>query len=221
MLKKRKRQMKKLIFKLAVFCGCLFLTGCATCDSEENIPAATVEQTAAVFNEVIVRDNCDIVMCHLVKREHATCGTAIRNVIARHDWYNVLYSVKNFLMTGDKLVICQHVDSPLEEYSPYYQTYNNSEVVYLDIDRESDSVSGPLIAPSGNPYYIWFTDGPTGDLLNSARTGQEYDHLPNGKEAFFRVKKSYWQKRDANVNVHWHQGPRQTPISNEKSEDNK
>ena len=89
--------MKKLIFKLAVFCGCLFLSGCVTCDSEENIPAATVEQTAAVFNEVIARDNCDIVMCHLVKSEHATCRAAIGNVVMSYDWYEVIYSVKNFL----------------------------------------------------------------------------------------------------------------------------
>ena len=213
--------MKKLIFKLVVICGCLFLTGCATCDSEENIPAATVEQTAAVFNEVIARDNCDIVMCHLVKREHATCGTAIRNVVIRYDWYEVIYSVKNFLMTGDKFVIVQNADSPLEEDTPDYRTYNNSEVVYFDIDRECDSVSGPVIAPSGSPYYIWFTGGPTGNLLNPARIGQEYDYLPNAKEAFFRVKKSYWQKRDPNVNIHWHQGPRQTPVKSGKMEKEK
>ena len=213
--------MKKLIFKLAVFCGCLFLTGCATCDSEENIPAATVEQTAAVFNEVIARDNCDIVMCHLVKSEHATCGSAKMNVVMRYDWYEVIYSVKNFLMTGDKFVICQHIDSPLETYTPDYRTYNNSEVVYFDIDRECDSVLGPVIAPSGSPYYIWFTGGPTGDLLNPARIGQKYDYFPNAKEAFFRAKKSYWQKRDLNVNIHWHQGPRQTPVKSGKMEKEK
>ena len=96
--------MKKLIFTLAVIFGCLFLSGCATRNSEDSIPAATVEQTAAVFNEVIARDNCDVVMCHLVKHEHATCGTAIGNVVMCYDWYEVIYSVKNFLMTGDKLV---------------------------------------------------------------------------------------------------------------------
>ena len=106
--------MKYFSLAFAVFCGCLFLTGCATCDSEENIPAATVEQTAAVFNEVIARDNCDIVMCRLVKQEHGTCGTAIKNVVVRYDWYEVIYSVKNFLMTGDKFVISQHIDSPLK-----------------------------------------------------------------------------------------------------------
>ena len=213
--------MKKLYLTFAVICGCLFLSGCATCDSEENIPTATVEQTAAVFNEVIVRDNCDIVMCRLVKREHATCGSAKMNVVMRYDWYEVIYSVKNFLMTGDKLVICQHIDSPLETYTPYYRTYNNSEVVYFDIDRECDSVFGPVIAPSGSPYYIWFTEEPTGDLLNPARIGQKYDYLPNAKEAFFRVKKSYWQKRDPNVNIHWHQGPRQTPVKSGKMEKEK
>ena len=54
--------MKKLYLTFAVICGCLFLSGCATCDSEENIPTATVEQTAAVFNEVVARDNCDMVI---------------------------------------------------------------------------------------------------------------------------------------------------------------
>ena len=211
--------MKKLLLIFLVF-GALFLTGCAVFE-EDAVPVATVEQTAAVFDEVISRDKWDIVMCHLVKTEHVTCKTLRSNLIFRYDWYNVLYSVKNFLMTGDKVVIVELIEPPLEEYTPDYRTYNNSEIVYFDIDRECDSVLGPVIAPSGSSYYIWFTDGPTGDLLNSARIGQEYDHLPNGKEAFFRVKKSYWQKRDANVNVHWHQGPRQTPISNEKSEDNK
>ena len=208
--------MKKLLLIFLVF-GALFLTGC-TIFEEEAIPVATVEQTAAVFDEVISRDKWDIVMCHLVKTEHATCKTLISNIVVRHDWYDVLYSAKNFLMTGDKLVIVQHIDSPLEEYTPYYQTYKNSEVVYFDIDRECDSVFGPVIAPSGSPYYIWFTGGPTGDLLNPARIGQEYDHRPSGKEAFFRVKKSYWQKRDPNVNIHWQQGPRQTPAQSESTE---
>ena len=198
--------MKKLLLVLFAI-GSLFLTGCAIFE-EGTIPVATVEQTAAVFDEVISRDKWDIVMCHRVKEEHVTCKNG---VVIRYDWYNVIYSIKNFLMTGDKLVICQHIDSPLKEYTPYYRTYNDSEVVYFDIDRESDSVSGPIIALSGNPYYIWFTVGPTGDLLNPARIGQEYDYLPNAREAFFRVKKNYWQKRDANVNIHWHQGPRQTP----------
>ena len=80
-------------------------------------------------------------------------------------------------------------------------------------------ISDPVTAPAGNQYYIWFTDGPIGDLLNPVRIGQEYDYRPNAKEAFFRVKKSYWQKRD--VKIRWLQGPRQTPISNEKSEDEK
>ena len=211
--------MKKLIFKLAVFCGCLFLTGCATCDSEENIPAATVEQTAAVFNEVIARDNCDIVMCHLVKSEHATFRTAIGNVVMCYDWYEVIYSVKNFLMTGDKLVICQHIDSPLETYTPDYRTYNNSEVVYFDIDIEDAYILGPEIALTGNQYYIWMNGGPIGDLLNPAVIGQEYDYTPNAREAFFKVKRAYWQKR--NVKTRWHQGPRQTPMQSEKNAENK
>ena len=201
--------MKKLIFKLAVFCGCLFLSGCATCDSEENIPAATVEQTAAVFNEVIARDNCDIVMCHLVKREHGTCRTTIRNVVMRYDWYEVIYSVKNFLMTGDKFVIVEHIDSPLEACTPDYRTYN-SEVVYFDIDIDYAYILGPKIALTGNQYYIWMTGGPIGDLLNPAVIGQEYDYTPNAREAFFKVKRAYWQKR--NVKTRWHQGPRQTPM---------
>ena len=96
--------MKKLISICIAFYGCLLLFGCAVFEEEECIPAATVEQTATVFNEVVARDNCDIVMCHLVKREHGTCRTAIRNVVMRYDWYEVIYSVKNFLMTGDKLV---------------------------------------------------------------------------------------------------------------------
>ena len=211
--------MKKLIFKLAVFCGCLFLTGCATCDSEENIPAATVEQTAAVFNEVIARDNCDVVMCHFVKHEDATCGTAIKNIVVRHDWYEVIYSVKNFLMTGDKFVISQHIDSPLEEYTPCYWTYNNSEVVYFEIDKDYASISGPVTALTGNRYYIWMTGGPIGDLLNPAVIGQEYDYTPNAREAFFKVKKSYWQKR--NIKTRWHQGPRQTPIHKAEKEEKK
>ena len=212
--------MKKLIFKLAVFCGCLFLTGCATCDSEENIPTATVEQTAAVFNEVIARDNCDIVMCHLVKSEHGTCGSAKMNVVMRYDWYEVIYSVKNFLMTGDKLVICQHIDSPLETYTPDYRTYNNSEVVYLDIDIDDAYILGPEIAPTGNQYYIWMNGGPIGDLLNPAQIGQEYDYSSNAREAFFKVKKSYWQKR--NITARWLQGPRQTPVNKaEKNAENK
>ena len=212
--------MKKLIFKLAVFCGCLFLTGCATCDSEECIPTATVEQTAAVFNEVIARDNCDVVMCHLVKSEHATCRTAIGNVVMRYDWYEVIYSVKNFLMTGDKFVICQHIDSPLETYTPDYRTYNNSEVVYFEIDKDYASISDPVTALTGNQYYIWFTGGPIGDLLNPAVIGQKYDYTPNAREAFFKVKRAYWHKR--NVKTRWHQGPRQTPVNKaEKNAENK
>ena len=199
--------------------GCLFLTGCAACDSEECIPVATVEQTAAVFNEVIARDNCDIVMCHLVKTEHATCGSAIRNVVMRYDWYEVIYSVKNFLMTGDKFVILQHVDSPLTEYTPDYRTYNNSEVVYFEIDKDYAYILGPEIALTGNQYYIWMTGGPIGDLLNPARIGQEYDYSFHAREAFFKVKKSYWQKR--NINACWRQGPRQTPMQSEKNAENK
>ena len=211
--------MKKLIFKLAVFCECLFLSGCATCDSEENIPAATVEQTATVFNEVIVRDNCDIVMCRLVKHEHATCGSAKMNVVMRYDWYEVIYSVKNFLMTGDKFVICQHIDSPLEAYTPGYRTYNNPEVVYFDIDKDYASISGPETAPLGNQYYIWLTEGLIGDLLNPARIGQKYDYRPNARKAFFKVKRAYWQKR--NVKTRWHQGPRQTPVNKAEKDDKK
>ena len=163
--------MKKLYLTFAVICGCLFLSGCATCDSEDSIPTATVEQTAAVFNEVIARDNCDIVMCRLVKHEHATCGSAKMNVVMRYDWYEVIYSVKNFLMTGDKFVICQHIDSPLETYTPYYRTYNNSEVVYFEIDKDYASISDPVTTPAGNQYYIWMTVGPIGDLLNPAVIG--------------------------------------------------
>ena len=211
--------MKQLLLIFLAF-GALFLTGCAVFE-EDAVPVATVEQTAAVFDEVISRDKWDIVMCHLVKTEHATCKTLRSNVIVRYDWYDVLYSVKNFLMTGDKFVIVQHIDSPLREYTPDYRTYNNSEIVYFDIDRECDSVLGPVIAPLGSSYYIWFTEGPTGDLLNPARIGQKYDYLPNAKEAFFRVKKSYWQKRDPNVNIHWHQGPRQTPVKSGKMEKEK
>ena len=209
--------MKKLLLIFLAF-GALFLTGCAVFE-EDAVPVATVEQTAAVFDEVISRDKWDIVMCHLVKTEHVTCKTS--NLIFRHDWYAVLYSVKNFLMTGDKFVIVQNADSPLEEDTPDYRTYNNSEIVYFDIDRECDSVLGPVIAPSGSSYYIWFTEGPTGNLLHPARIGPEYDYLPNAKEAFFRVKKSYWQKRDPNVNIHWHQGPRQTPVKSGKMEKEK
>ena len=124
-------------------------------------------------------------------------------------------------MTGDKFVIVELIEPPLEEYTPDYRTYNNSEIVYFDIDRECDSVFGPVIAPSGSSYYIWFTGGPTGNLLHPARIGQEYDYLPNAKEAFFRVRKSYWQKRDPNVNIHWHQGPRQTPVKSGKMEKEK
>lgn len=211
--------MKKLIFTLAVIFGCLFLSGCATRNSEDSIPAATVEQTAAVFNEVIARDNCDVVMCHLVKHEHATCGTAIGNVVMCYDWYEVIYSVKNFLMTGDKFVISQHVDSPLKEYTPCYRTYNNSEVVYFEIDKDYASISGPETAPAGNQYYVWFSGGPEGDLLNPAKIGQEYDYTPNAREAFFKVKRAYWQKR--NVKTRWHQGPRQTPMQSEKNAENK
>ena len=211
--------MKKLLLVLFAL-STLFLTGC-TIFEEEAIPVATVEQTAAVFDEVISRDKKDIVMCRLVKTEHAACGTAIRNVVNRYDWYEVIYSVKNFLMTGDKLVICQHVDSPLEEYTPYYRIYDNSEVVYFEIDKDYASISDPVTAPAGNQYYIWFTDGPTGDLLNSAVIGQEYDYTPNARKAFFKVKRAYWQKRDANVNVHWHLGPRQTPVKSGKMEKEK
>ena len=212
--------MKKLL--LALFSvAAVFLTGCTTFEEEANIPVATVEQTAAVFDEVISRDKQDIVMCRLVKTEHATRKTFRSNVIVRHNWYEVIYSIKNFLMTGDKLVISEHIDGELTKYTPYHGIYNNSEVLYFDIDQESDSVSGPIIAPSGNSYHIWFTGGPTGDLLNPARIGQKYDYLPNAKEAFFRVKKSYWQKRDPNVNIHWHQGPRQTPVKSGKTEKEK
>ena len=202
--------MKKLYLTFAAICGCLLLFGCAVFEEEECIPTATVEQTAAVFNEVIVRDNCDIVMCHLVKQEYGTCGTAIKNVVERYDWYEVIYSVKNFLMTGDKFVIGQNMDSPLETYTPYYWTYNNSEVVYFEIDKDYASISDPVTAPAGNRYYIWMTGGPIGDLLNPAVIGQEYDYRPNAREAFFKVKKSYWQKR--NIDSRWHQGPRQTPM---------
>ena len=211
--------MKKLILIFIAFYGCLLLFGCAVFEEEECIPTATVEQTAAVFNEVIVRDNCDIVMCHLVKSEHATCGTAIKNIVVRYDWYEVIYSVKNFLMTGDKFVICEHIDSPLEADTPDYRTYNNSEVVYFEIDKDYASISGPETAPAGNQYYIWFTDGPEGDLLNPAKIGQEYDYTPNAREAFFKVKRAYWQKR--NVKTRWHQGPRQTPMQSEKKAENK
>ena len=211
--------MKKLNFTLAAICGCMLLFGCAVFEEEENIPAATVEQTAAVFNEVIARDNSDIVMCHLVKREHATCGSAKMNVVMRYDWYEVIYSVKNFLMTGDKFVICEHMDSPLEAYTPDYRTYNNSEVVYFEIDKDYASISDPVTAPAGNQYYIWFTDGPEGDLLNPAKIGQEYDYTPNAREAFFKVKRAYWQKR--NVKTRWHQGPRQTPVNKAEKDDKK
>jgi len=210
--------MKNTIFTFAAICGCLLLLGCATFEEEASIPAATVEQTAAVFNEVIARDNCDIIMCHLIKKEHATCKTAIMNVVMRYDWYEVIYSVKNFLMTGDKFVICQHIDSPWEAYTPYYQTYN-SEVVYFDIDIDYAYISGPETAPAGNQYYIWMTGGPIGDLLNPARIGQEYDYIPHAREAFFKIKKSYWQKR--NIDSSWHQGPRQTPIPSKKNTENK
>ena len=124
-------------------------------------------------------------------------------------------------MTGDKFVICQHIDSPVETYTPDYWTYNNSDVVYFEIDKDYASISGPETAPGGNQYYIWFTGGPEGDLLNPARIGQKYDYLPNAKEAFFRVKKSYWQKCDPNVNIPWHQGPRQTPVKSGKMEKEK
>ena len=211
--------MKKLIFTLAVICGCLLFWGCAVFEEEECIPTATVEQTAAVFNEVIARDNCDIVMCYLVKTEHATCGSAKMNVVMRYDWYEVIYSVKNFLMTGDKFVILQYVDSPLTEYTPDYRTYNNSEVVYFDIDKDYASISGPETAPLGNQYYIWLTEGLIGDLLNPARIGQKYDYRPNARKAFFKVKRAYWQKR--NVKTRWHQGPRQTPMQSEKNAENK
>ena len=211
--------MKKLIFTFAAIYGCLLLFGCAVFEEEECIPTATVEQTAAVFNEVIVRDNCDIVMCRLVKHEHATCGSAKMNVVMRYDWYEVIYSVKNFLMTGDKFVICQHIDSPLETYTPDYRTYNNSEVVYFEIDKDYASISDPVTTPAGNQYYIWFTGGPEGDLLNPAKIGQEYDYTPNAREAFFKVKRAYWQKR--NIRIRWFQGPRQTPMQSEKNAENK
>ena len=211
--------MKKLYLTFAVVCGCLLFFGCAVFEEEECIPTATVEQTATVFNEVIARDNCDIVMCRLVKQEHGTCGSAIRNVVMRYDWYEVIYSVKNFLMTGDKFVICQHIDSPLEAYTPYYRTYNNSEVVYFEIDKDYASISDPVTAPAGNQYYIWMTGGPIGDLLNPAVIGQEYDYTPNAREAFFKVKRAYWQKR--NVKTRWHQGPRQTPIHKAEKEEKK
>ena len=212
-------KMKKFILTFIAVCGCLLLFGCAVFEEEECIPTATVEQTAAVFNEVIARDNCDVVMCHLVKREHATCGTAIRNVVMCYDWYEVIYSVKNFLMTGDKFVICQHIDSPLETYTPDYRTYNNPEVVYFDIDKDYASISGPETAPLGNQYYIWLTGGPDGDLLDPARIGQKYDYRPNAREAFFKVKRAYWQKR--NVKTRWHQGPRQTPVNKAEKDDKK
>ena len=211
--------MKKLYLTFAAIYGCLLLFGCAVFEEEECIPTATVEQTATVFNEVVARDNCDIVMCRLVKHEHATCGSAKMNVVMRYDWYEVIYSVKNFLMTGDKLVICQHIDSPLETYTPDYRTYNNPEVVYFDIDKDYASISGPETAPLGNQYYIWLTGGPDGDLLNPARIGQKYDYRPNAREAFFKVKRAYWQKR--NVKTRWHQGPRQTPMQSEKNAENK
>ena len=137
----------------------------------------------------------------------------------RYDWYEVIYSVKNFLMTGDKFVICQHIDSPLETDTPDYRTYNNSEVVYFEIDKDYASISDPVTTPAGNQYYIWFTDGPIGDLLNPAVIGQEYDYTPNAREAFFKVKRAYWQKR--NVKTRWHQGPRQTPMQSEKKAENK
>jgi len=210
--------MKKHIFTFAAICVCLLLFGCAVFEEEECIPTATVEQTAAVFNEVIVRDNCDIVMCHLVKQEHGTCRSAKMNVVMRYDWYEVIYSVKNFLMTGDKLVNCQHIDS-LEAYTPDYRTYNNSEVVYFEIDKDYAYILGPEIALTGNQYYIWFTGGLEGDLLNPAVIGQEYDYTPNAREAFFKVKRAYWQKR--NIDSRWYQGPRQTPMQSEKNAENK
>ena len=211
--------MKKLILIFIAFYGCLLLFGCAVFEEEECIPTATVEQTAAVFNEVIARDNCDIVMCRLVKQEYGTCRTAIGNVVMCYDWYEVIYSVKNFLMTGDKFVICQHIDSPLEAYTPAYRTYNNSEVVYFEIDKDYASISDPVTAPAGNRYYIWFTGGPEGDLLNPAKIGQEYDYTPNAREAFFKVKRAYWQKR--NIRIRWFQGPRQTPMQSERNAENK
>ena len=211
--------MKKLILIFIAFYGCLLLFGCAVFEEDECIPTATEEQTAAVFNEVIARDNYDVVMCHLVKHEHATCGTAIKNIVVRYDWYEVIYSVKNFLMTGDKFVISEHIDSPLEEYTPCCRTYNNSEVVFFEIDKDYASISGPETAPGGNQYYIWFTGGPEGDLLNPAKIGQEYDYTPNAKEAFFKVKRAYWQKRD--VKTRWRQGPRQTPMHKAEKEEKK
>ena len=122
-------------------------------------------------------------------------------------------------MTGDKFVICEHLDSPLETDTPDYRTYNNSEVVYFEIDKDYASISGPEIALTGNRYYIWMTGGPIGDLLNPAVIGQEYDYTPNAREAFFKVKRAYWQKR--NVKIRWLQGPRQTPMQSEKNAENK
>jgi hypothetical protein len=122
-------------------------------------------------------------------------------------------------MTGDKFVICQLFDSPLEADTPDCRTYNNSEVVYFEIDKDYASISDPVTALTGNRYYIWTTGGPIGDLLNPAVIGQEYDYTPNAREAFFKVKRAYWQKR--NVKTRWHQGPRQTPMQSEKNAENK
>ena len=122
-------------------------------------------------------------------------------------------------MTGDKFVICELLDSPLETCTPDYRTDNNSEVVYFEINKDYASISDPVTALTGNRYYIWMTGGPIGDLLNPAVIGQEYDYTPNAREAFFKVKRAYWQKR--NVKTRWHQGPRQTPMQSEKNAENK
>ena len=92
-------------------------------------------------------------------------------------------------------------------------------IVIFEIDKDYASISGPVTAPAGNQYYIWFTGGPIGDLLNPAVIGQEYDYTPNAREAFFKVKRAYWQKR--NVKTRWHQGPRQTPMKSERKAENK
>ena len=52
--------MEKLIFTLFVL-AVIFLSGYTVIESEANIPVATVEQTAAVFDEVISNRNKDVV----------------------------------------------------------------------------------------------------------------------------------------------------------------
>ena len=84
-------------------------------------------------------------------------------------------------------------------------------MVYFDIDIDDAYILGPEIALTGNQYYIWMNGGPIGDLLNPARIGHEYDYSCHAREAFFKVKKSYWQKRD--INARWRQGTRQTPVN--------